>query len=246
MKDSLIGAAFFFAVWYLLYFSKIINTLFLPPPHEIFRALGFFIISGELIKNMLFTLSRVMQAFGLSILIGIPLGLLLGFSKPLYNLLGFSIEFLRALPIPSLIPLFILVFGPNDIARIAVIYVAGSLIIIVNTCYGVKNSEKIRIYTANAMKMTPRRQLLKVYLPEALPHIFAGLKISLSLCLAISIVVEILMASDGLGAVIYNAQLSYKTKEMYAAIIIAGTLGFVFNRLFTFLEKKIVHWKGEA
>jgi len=233
-------------VWYFVSFFNLINTLFLPSPDVVFIKLGKLLISGKIIPDILATLVRMFAGYFIATLIGIPIGLLMGYYKKVYNSLEFVVDFFRSVPATALFPLFLLFFGIGNEAKIAVVVFAASLIIIVNTMYGVRHGKQLRIIAAKTMKADKFDMFRKVIFPEALPEIFAGLRIAVSLSLVLVIVTEMFVGTMvGLGHIIIDAQLVYKIPEMYAAIILVGIIGYVINVAVRKLEERIVHWKGK-
>jgi len=112
--------------------------------------------------------------------------------------------------------------------------------------YGVHLGKELRIKAAKTMKVKGFTLFQKIVFPEALPQIFSGMRIAISLSLIIVVVTEMFIGTNfGLGRRIIDAQLVYRISEMYAVIIIAGILGYLINKGFIFGEKKIVHWRGK-
>jgi len=112
--------------------------------------------------------------------------------------------------------------------------------------YGVHVSKNLRIKAAKTMGIKGFKLFKKIIFPEALPQIFNGMRIAISLSLVIVVVTEMFIGTNfGLGYRIVNAQLVYKISEMYAVILITGVLGFLINKGFILAERKVVHWKGK-
>ncbi len=248
-KDSALGLIFLavlVAVWHIATTLQWVNTLFLPTPLETVQTLYVQLIqTQELWPDIFATLYRTIFAFIIASIAGIALGLVLGYSKLVHSSMGTAVDFARSIPATALFPLFLLFFGIGDEAKIAVGVWAASLIIMINTAYGVRHANKIRLTVAKAFKLNQIQTFGKVILPEAAPHIAAGLRIALSLTLIVVIVTEMFIGTNiGLGHRIIDAQLVYRTPEMYAAIIIAGLLGYLLNHLLQLAEKKIIHWSG--
>ncbi|HLC98601.1 MAG TPA: ABC transporter permease subunit [Candidatus Nanoarchaeia archaeon] len=201
---------------------------------------------GNLLIDFLITAIRVFAAFIAACTLGIPVGLLMGYFKKVYDSLEFVVEFFRAIPPTALFPLFLLFFGIGDLAKISIAFWGGFLIVIINSMYGIKNANKLRIKAAVIMKASKVSLFTKVILPEAMPQIMAGMRTALSLTLILIVVVEMFIGTSvGLGHRIINAQLVYETSEMYSAIIMAGLLGFFLNKMFMILERRFVHWSGK-
>ncbi|MBL7160578.1 MAG: ABC transporter permease [Candidatus Aenigmarchaeota archaeon] len=232
--------------WYFASFFSIINPLFLPSPDAVFIRLGEMLLSGEIIPDALATLGRMFVGFAISILVGLPIGLVMGYYRRVYYSLEFVVDFFRSIPATALFPLFLLFFGIGDEAKVAVVVFACSLIIIVNTMYGVRHSQEGRILAARTMRAGKMDMFMKVIFPGALPEIFTGLRIAASFSLVLVVVTEMFIGTSmGLGRIIIDAQLVYRIPEMYAAIVLAGVIGYLINLGVQQVERRVVHWAGK-
>ena len=249
---ALIGPIVFIAIWWL--FSSynnsssdpIIPKLFIATPPEVFSKLWEILLDGSLIADALESLRRLVIGFGISIAIGVPLGLIMGYFTRVYYSLEFFVDFLRSIPVAALFPLFILVFGIGTPSIISAVAYACTLIITINTIYGVRNIKELRIMSAKIMRLSQINTFTKIVLPESLPYIFAGLRIAVSYGMVIVIFSEMFVGTDsGLGRRIIDTQTVYKIPEMYAAIIVAGIIGYGLNKLAIFAERQIIHWEGK-
>ncbi len=233
-------------IWVIIASFKIINPIFLPSPFDVLSQLWNLIISGEITHDIYSTIYRLIIGFSLGIFIGVPIGLLMGYSKRIYNSLEIVIEMFRSIPVVALFPLFLIFFGLGDASKFTIAAWSSSLIILINTMYGVKNSKKTRLMVAQTMKATPAQIFIKIVFPEAIPDMFVGLRTGLSIALIVVIMSEMFMGTQtGLGQRIFNAHLLYQIPEMYAAIVITGLLGFTINKLFIIAEKRFLHWVGK-
>jgi NitT/TauT family transport system permease protein len=188
----------------------------------------------------------MLTGFCISAFIGIILGLLMGYSTNIYDIFEFLVDFFRSIPGLALFPLFMLVLGIGDKARIGVVVFACSLVVLINTMYGVLNAKKIRIRAAKIMGADKITLFRKVIFWEALPSISSGLRISLSMALLITIVTEMFIGTKyGLGQRIFNSHLVYRIPDMYSSIILTGFLGYGLNKVYMYFERKIVHWTGK-
>ncbi len=234
------------AIWAIFSNLKLISPLFLPTPQAVFLEITSLFSSGVIIPDILFTLYRAFLGFAIACLIGIPLGLLMGYSDTIYYSLEFVVEFFRSIPATALFPIFLLFFGIGDLSKIALTAWAAGLVLIINSMYGVHLGRELRIKSAKTMRMSDLTLFQKIIFPEALPQIFGGMRIAISLSLVIVVVTEMFIGTNfGLGHRIIDAQLVYRISEMYAVILIAGILGFLINKGFIFTEKRIIHWKGK-
>ena len=244
-REAFIGPLSLLLIWYLISAFQWVNPFFLPSPWSVFLELKKLLLSQGVYPHLGQTLYRMFSGYFLAILLGIPLGIIVGYWEKVYNSLEFVIEFFRGFPATSLFPLFMLAFGIGDAAKIAIVIFSCSLVITINTLYGVRNSSKTRRMVAETMKANNTYIFARVILPDALPYITAGLRTALSLTIIIVVILEMFIGTDkGLGHLIYNAHMTYQIPEMYATIVITGLIGYGMNKGFIKLEEEVIHWGG--
>lgn len=242
-KHIIIGPIVMLAAWLLASEFKLVDGFFLPTLLETITELIKLIAERSVILDILFTLQRTGIAFLIATVIGVPLGLVLGSSRKLYESFEFVIDFFRSIPATALFPLFVLIFGIEDTSKIAVAAFASALIIIFNTAYGVMHAKKSRTLAARLMGATRLHIFRFISFWETLPQIFVGLRTALSLSLVIIIVTEMFIGTSvGLGRRIIDFQYVYNIRGMYAVILLTGALGYVINLVFIVLEKRLLHW----
>jgi NitT/TauT family transport system permease protein len=204
------------------------------------------IYHNSLLSDVCYTFIRTTIGFIIACIIGIPFGLLMGYSKIIYNSFEFTINFFRNIPATALFPLFIIIFGIGEKSKIAISFWVSLWILIINAVAGVRSSKKLRLSAAKLLQISKRSLLKKIIFFEALPQIFTGMRVGYSLAFIVIIVTEMSIGSNyGLGRRIIDAQLIYKTDELYAAIIVSGLMGLVINQLFLSLEKRLIFWQGK-
>jgi len=232
-----------FSAWIVIYWLGVFNRLMFPNPFEIILEFINMFSNKEIISNLLRTLVRVIDAIIIGAFIGIPFGLFFGYFKKIYLMFEFIIDFFRSIPVTALFPLFMLFFGIGDLSKIILASWMTGLIILVNTAYGVRHSNKAYLKMARIYNVKKSYLLPNIVFYGALPHIFSGLRIGTSISLIIIIVTEMFIGSvNGLGYAILNAQLMYEIPKMYAIIILTGVLGFLLNKFLLIIEKRVIHW----
>ena len=232
-------------LWALLTSLGVVDPIFLPSPWLVTKALFKGVASEGLLRDMLFTVGRSLIGFGLAAIIGIPIGLLVGRIKLLAQSTQPTIDFFRSIPATALFPLFLFFFGVGDKAKVAIVIYACSLIVLVNTAYGALQVKSARILCAKVMGATRWNAFWKIVVPESAPGIFAGLRIALSLAFVLIVVTEMFIGTTiGLGHHIVNAQMVYRTPDMYAGIVLTGIIGYFANRCLLKFEKRFLHWVG--
>lgn len=239
----LIGPLVLVVLWFLVSISGIFNDVLLPGPSKTFDSFVELFKNQKILDDLWMTTFRVLASFSISAIIGMPVGILLGSSKKIYQIFEFVIDFFRSIPATAIFPVFLLIFGVTDTSKIAVAVFAGSLIIIFNTAYGIMNASNLRVLVAKIMGATKLKILQSVLFWESLPQTFVGLRVALNLCLIMIVITEMFIGTSvGLGRRIIDFQIIYNTSAMYAVIIITGILGYLLNVGIALLQKKTVHW----
>lgn len=242
----LVGVLGLIAIWYVAVWYRIVDPVLLPSPAEAGNALWKGMIGGKLGVDFMQTVYRTVVSIAIAAAIAIPLGIFLGASERLYRSVEFVIDFFRSTPASALFPLFLVLFGVGDKAKISVAAFGAALVVLFNVAYGVMNARKTRILAARVMGASRWRIMRDVVLMESLPQTFVGLRNGVSLALVIIVVAEMFIGSqDGLGHRVFEAQQLFNMPEMYAAIFAAGALGYALNVLFLAIEKSFVHWSGK-
>ncbi len=241
----LLGPIVLLLIWDLVVRFGLIKPILLPAPVDTLLTLVNGMAGPVLLPHFMVTLERTLYAFAIATAAGMPLGIALGSNERAYRSVEFLIDFFRSTPASALIPLFLLIFGINDINKVAIAAFGAFLIVIFNCAYGVINARKQRVAAAKVMGAT-RWQIFKdVLFWESLQPTFVGLRSAVSMALVIVVVAEMFIGSEsGLGHKIIDAQQVMNVRVMYAAIMAAGILGYALNVLFLALEKRIVHWSG--
>lgn len=240
-----LGPVFLVFVWWIAFAGELVNKDLLPSPFATIADTAVAIAAGDMIHDFLQTLIRVAYSIAFASLLGVPIGIALGAKDSVYRSLEFVIDFFRSTPATAMFPLFLLLFGLGDIAKIAVAAFAAWLVIVFNVAYGVMNARQTRILAAKSMGASTLRIFKDIIFFETLPQTFVGLRTAVSIALVVIIVAEMFIgAVDGMGHRIIDAQISYQLTDMYGSILAAGAMGYGLNLAFLIIEKKIIHWSG--
>ena len=232
-------------VWWIAFRLHLVGGDLLPSPIQTLRDTSINIASGKMTTDLARTLTRVGYSIAIAVVGGVPVGILLGAKPAVYRSVEFIIDFFRSTPATAMFPLFLLLFGLGDLAKISVAAFASWLVIVFNVAYGVMNARQTRILAARSMGASSLRIFCGVIFPETLPQILVGLRVAISLALVVIIVAEMFVgASDGMGHRIIDAQISYSLTDMYGSILVVGAIGYGFNLALLLLEKNFVHWSG--
>jgi NitT/TauT family transport system permease protein len=240
------GPILLIALWWIAFKGNLVNKDLLPSPIATLRDTADNIAAGKMTNDFWRTLVRVTYSVVIAVVAGVPAGIVLGAKASIYRSVEFLIDFFRSTPATALFPLFLLLFGLGDFAKIAVASFAAWLAIVFNVAYGVMNARQTRILAARSMRASSLRIFMDVIFYETLPQTFVGLRTAVSMALVVIIVAEMFIgATDGIGHRIIDAQISYSLTDMYGSILIAGAMGYGLNLALLLLERSLVHWSGK-
>jgi ABC-type nitrate/sulfonate/bicarbonate transport system permease component len=219
------------------------NPMLIPSPAAVakigLRATFWGEIGGDAGASIL----RLVSGFALGAFLGIVSGVAMGRSTRVYETLEFLVDFFRSIPVAALFPLFLVLFGIGNMSKIATTAWSSSLVVLVNTMYGVRACSPTRERYARTLGATRFQILKSVVLPESLPSIFAGLRTGISIALIVVVLTEMFFGtSSGLGHRIFNAALLYEIPELYCTIALTGILGYAVNQGFVLLERRTLRW----
>ncbi|MGA0596134.1 ABC transporter permease [Enterovirga sp. CN4-39] len=225
----------------------------LPTPDRVWDAwkvwafgqsgLGLNPYSGTWASNVMFSAQRVGQGFALATLVGIPLGILIGWNRLAAGSFDPLIQMLRPIPITAWLPFSIAVFGIQSMGAVFLIALGAFYPIVINATAGARGVEKNWIRAALMMGARPMDILLRVVLPASLPSIFTGLRIGLGIGWTAVIVAEMVAVKSGLGYVLWDAYYIGRMDVVIADMASIGLLGFLSDRLILFIEHWLLGWR---
>jgi NitT/TauT family transport system permease protein len=230
-------------VWQGAVSGGLIDPLWVSSPYLVVRELWRLTVSGELVADVLMTVSEALIAFVVSSALGIVSGLLLARSPFWDEVLAPIVVALNSLPRIALAPLIILWFGVGILAKVVTAFNLVYFILLVNTLGGAKNVDNDIMTIARLMGASKRDLLWKVTLPSALPWIFAGLNIALTYSLLGVIVAEILASNQGLGYLIASSAGNFDTAGVFAALVVLVVIAWLFSIAMRKVEGRLLRWK---
>jgi ABC-type nitrate/sulfonate/bicarbonate transport system permease component len=237
-------------VWELA--ARAVGTVYFPPPSAIVpmgRSLwltgpgSHLFLTDSVFDDILPSLGRVLGGWLISGVVGIVLGTMIGRSKTALDYVGPLFAFFRAIPPPTLIPVFLGLFGIDTEMKLATIVFGAVWPVLLNTVDGVRSVDPVQTDTARSFRTSRARWVGFVVLPAALPKIFAGLRLSLSLSVLLMVVSELVGRTSGIGYQLGNAQHQFNFTIMWAWIVLLGVLGYVLNSLFLVAERRVLDWQ---
>lgn len=188
------------------------------------------------------SMARFAIGFGIAVLAGIGLGLVLGLSPSLRRAVDPFIDFFRALPKPALLPVAIIVLGVGASMKIFIIAFGAVWPILLNTIDGVRGVDPQLLDMSRVYGLSRRQRIVRLVLPAASPQIFVGARLALSIALILMVVSEMVASTDGLGYFVLLSQQTFAIPEMWSGIILLGIIGYAVNLVFAIAERHVLAW----
>lgn len=239
----LLSLAIVLSAWQ--YVGSRINPVFLSTPVAVFDAAIQVIRSGELPAAMLISVGVVLAGFGLAILVGVPLGLLMGRSRYAEYLLDPYVNALYVVPRIALIPLIIIWLGLGIQAQIAVVFGTAFFPILISTQTGVKNVGENLIETARAFGANEYALLRKIILPASVPFIMSGLRLGIGQAIIGMIVAQMFLGISGMGFMLVNYGNQFATNYVFVVVLALAALGVALTEAVRVVENHFSHWRPD-
>ncbi|MFI6443443.1 ABC transporter permease [Kitasatospora sp. NPDC050543] len=231
-------------LWELAPRFALVDRTFLPPFSEVMAAWFELLRSGQLADNAGASLTRSLSGFGLAVVIGVPLGLLIGWYRPVANLLSPLLELFRNTAALALLPVFVLILGIGETSKISIVLYACLWPILLNTISAVRSVDPTLIRLARSLDLPAHRLFQKVILPASVPIIFTGIRMAGAFSILILVAAEMVGAKAGLGYLINASQYNFAIPQMYAGIVTISAIGAAFNLLLISLERRFTAWRA--
>jgi NitT/TauT family transport system permease protein len=229
-------------LWELMSRGGFISPLLAPAPSAVARALVAEFATGEIVPHLALTLYRVVSGILIGGSAGLVVGLLMGMSRRLRDIADPFVAAIHPIPKIAILPVVMAVLGIGDASRIAVISLAVFFPLMISTMNGVLQISHTHLDVARNYGATGLKLFRRVVLPASLPMVLSGLRIGVNLALLITISVEIVGATKGLGALIWTSWEVLRIEVLYASLIVIMLLGISFNRFVRILSDAVAPW----
>lgn len=221
----------------------LVDRTFLPPFSEVAVAWWQLLLDGQLAEHTQASLQRSFTGFALAVVIAVPLGLLIGWYRPLAQLLGPLLEVFRNTAALALLPVFVLLLGIGETSKVSIVLYACTWPILLNTISAVSSVDPTLLRLARSMDLPAPRIFQKVILPASVPTVFTGIRLAGAVAILVLVAAEMVGAKAGLGYLVNASQFNFAIPDMYAGIITISAIGVAFNQLLVALERRFTSWR---
>jgi len=233
----------FLAVWEGAVRAGLVNPLFTSSPSRI-AAAGFEMFrDGSIYQHLRVSAEEFFSGFALAIVVGVPLGILMGWYSRVNAILEPFVSALYATPRIALLPLVVIWFGIGLASKVAIVFLGAIFPILVNTITGVRTIEADFVKVARSFGASDRQMFLTVVLPSSVPMLLTGLRLGLGHALVGIVVGEMYGATQGLGYLIAVAGARFQTDQVMVGIILIAGLGVTLTELLRAVERRFERWR---
>ena len=245
---GIISIAVFLCVWQLLCTLKIVSGDVLASPLQVIDAIITKIgdprpDGNTLIENILSSFKLAMIGFFLALIVGLPLGLLMGWYRPLDKLVKPIFELIRPLPPIAWIPIVIVLLGIGTVAKSFIIFFTTFVPLVINSYTGIRETNQVYINYAKTCGYSNWRVFWTIGIPSAMPLAFAGMVIALGNGWGTLIAAEMLASSSGLGYMIFMGRNYGRIDIIIAGMLVIGLIGLGLTTALSKIENYVLKWR---
>ncbi len=238
-----LSVAVLLGVWE--FFGRDVNPVFGSFPSAIALAFVELVRTGQLSAALYESLRPFVVGYGLAIVVGVPLGLVIGRYRVLEAALGIYVTAGYAMPLVALVPLLILWLGLGFAVKAAVVFLMSVFPICINTWLGVTAVPKNLIEVGKSFVASDAVILRRIVLPATLPYIMAGVRLAVGRAVVAMVIAEFFTTISGLGAIIINSANNFDTATMFVPIMVLMVLAIGLNSLIGWVERHVAPWQAE-
>jgi ABC-type nitrate/sulfonate/bicarbonate transport system permease component len=238
-----LSVAALIALWEI--FGRQVNPIFGSYPSAIAVAFVDLARSGKLLTALSQSLQPFVVGYGLAIIAGVPIGLIIGRYRTMEAAFGIYVTAGYAMPLVALVPLLVLWLGLGFAVKVAIVFLMSLFPICINTWLGVVAVPKTLIEVGKSFVAPNHVILRRIILPATLPYIMAGVRLAVGRAVVAMVIAEFFTAISGLGAIIINSANNFDTATMFVPIIILMVMAIGLNSLIGVVERWVAPWQAE-
>ena len=229
------------AAWQVAAWAEVYPPVLLPSPQRV--AMAFAVNYPDILFNAFASVTRVITGVSIAFCVAVPAGLMIGRYAVLDMLSDWTIQIFRSVPPISLIPMALLFFGIGDKPAIVLIFLAALWPLLINTIFGVRGIERTLIKVARAARASEWLIFRDIILPASMPAVFTGLRLGIGGGWLTVVTAEMIAVKSGLGYMILNAQLTFRSELIVAGIVVIGAIGLLADQGVRALRAKVCRWQ---
>lgn len=238
---GLLPLAALLVAWQIATWAEVYPPVLLPSPERV--AMAFVVDYQDIVFNAFASVTRVIVGVSIAFCVAVPAGLMIGRYRTLDMLSDWTIQIFRSVPPIALIPMALLFFGIGDKPAIVLIFLAALWPLLINTIFGVRGIERTLIKVAKAARASEWLIFRDIILPAAMPAVFTGLRLGIGGGWLTVVTAEMIAVKSGLGYMILNAQLTFRSELIVAGIVVIGAIGLLADQGIRTLRAHVCRWQ---
>ncbi len=232
----------FLVLWEVVASLRLAPELFLPGPSDVWDAFVFW-WHGSFWIDVWVSTQEFLFGYAAAIVIGLPIGFLMGWFRPVRQVLNPFVSFLYASPRIAFVPLFIIWLGIGTVSKVAVVFLGAVFPIIINAEAGLRNIDPDLVVVARSFAANDRQVFRTIAVPGSIPFILTGLRLAVGHAVVGVFVGELVAATHGVGFMMTNAASVFNTAAVFAGLVVLAGTGIVLQGGVQLLERKFQPWK---
>jgi NitT/TauT family transport system permease protein len=221
----------------------LVPHFFLPSPDEVIKSLLYLIFEKDLLQAVAVSGLRIIKAFGLSLAVALPLGIMMGSFEAVNRLFDPIVAPMRYLPITAFIPLLILWFGIDETQKVAFLFIGTVVFLLPAVVDAVRAVPEELVQTAFTLGATKAQVIRTVLIPAALPQIFDGFRVMNAIAWTYIILAEIVNPQSGIGYILRLAEQHLKPEWSFAGILVVGVIGITTDFVIRSINRLLFGWR---
>jgi ABC-type nitrate/sulfonate/bicarbonate transport system permease component len=236
---STVAVAIFLVAWEIAPRLRLVDPFFTSQPSRVLVASVEIIRSGTLVHDATVSLSEFAVGFALALLVGVPVGLMLGTFPTLRYLLDPPVMAIYATPQLALLPIFVLWLGIGMASKVAVVFIGASIPIVVNSMAGVRQVDRSLVLAARSFCASRRDVFVRVILPASLPSVMIGIRLGLSRAVLGVVVAEMYVSQEGVGNQIMRYGSAFRVEHLLFYVLLVSAFGLGATTMARKLEERM-------
>jgi NitT/TauT family transport system permease protein len=246
---SVLSAVTVVAAWALVTETGLISRSTIPSPSDLVLEFINLLKNGysgsPLWQHVAASFGRAMIGLALAVVIGTPIGLLIGYSRAVSAVLEPFFSVVRPMPAIAFIPLVILYFGIGEFSKIVLIFFTSMLHMTIHAAAGARSIPQELLRVARNYGLKREELFWHVILPASMPYVMTGIRTTTAISWALVVAAELVGAQQGLGYIVMDAATFFKVSDIYIGIILIGLIGLLLEVIEKRIEVRVLHWRGK-
>src|SRR5678815_2319821 len=222
------------------------NSHLLPPLSKVITVWIELLVSGQLFHAIAISFQALAIGFFISVLFGVPLGLLMGRYRRVEAFLEVYMTALLAVPMISFIPFLVIAFGLGLVSRVWIVFLFAFVIIAINTTAGVRNVDPTLTEMARSFGARESELFLKVILPAAMPMILAGIRLGMGRAVLGMVTSEMILSAVGFGVLLMTFGASFNTPALFATLLTLSLIHISLLALVQYVDRRLTPWRTSS